>query len=241
MDKISVPSLADLARDKIRDAILHGAIKPDEWLTIEKMATQLGISRTPVREALKTLEADGLVRIFPNRGAVVCRFDAQDLKNRYALRALLEGHAGEAACAAEGAALADRLDGICSSMAARLRKLKVPRDADLVELIELNGEFHRAIVRASGNGLLQKFLDMLQTPLVHRFYQWRDPARQQAVMDDHAAIVKALRLRQPALVKSLLEKHVLEACEFLLKSLQHTAPVAPQVPPTQKHGMADVK
>jgi DNA-binding GntR family transcriptional regulator len=224
LDKIAVSSLADLARDKIRQAILQGVIKPDEWLTIEKMATQLGISRTPVREALKTLEADGLVRIFPNRGAVVSRFDAGDLKNRYALRALLEGHAGEAACAAEGVALAAKLEDICAAMTARLRKLKIARDTDLVELIELNGEFHRTIVRASGNALLEKFLDMLQTPLAHRFYQWRDPARQRAVIEDHLAIVKAFKDQKPAQVKRLLEKHVLEACEFLLTSLK----LAPQ-------------
>ena len=71
LSKLQSDSLADKARDMIRAAIFEGHIQPDERLTIEHIAAQLGISRTPVREALKALETDGIVKLLPNRGAIV--------------------------------------------------------------------------------------------------------------------------------------------------------------------------
>ena len=98
LGSISNQSLADQARDLIRRAIFEGEIQPEERITIERIAADFGISRTPVREALKALETDGIVRIHPHRGAVVQRFEAKELYDRYTVRALLEGFAAELAC-----------------------------------------------------------------------------------------------------------------------------------------------
>ena len=119
--RISTQSLADQARDLIKQAIFEGKIKPEEKLTIERIAAEFGISRTPVREALKALETDGIVRIHPHRGAIVQRFDKDELFDRYSVRALLEGHAGERACRADPLGIAADLEANCEALAARIR------------------------------------------------------------------------------------------------------------------------
>ena len=112
---ISNQSLADQARDLIREAIFNGKIKPEERLTIERIAADIGISRTPVREALKALETDGILRIEPHRGAVVRRFDKDELYDFHTIRAQLEGYAGELACKRDAAAVTRDLERIASS------------------------------------------------------------------------------------------------------------------------------
>src|SRR5207249_3993911 len=84
------------ATELIREAIVDGRLVPGERLKEEELAHELGISRTPVREALLVLQAEGLVDAAPNRGAVVRAHDAVDLDDLYQLRALLEGYAARA-------------------------------------------------------------------------------------------------------------------------------------------------
>lgn len=219
--KIANQSLADRARELIRKAIFEGTIKPEEKLTIERIATELGISRTPVREALKSLEMDGIVRILPNRGAIVQRFDKAELAQRYGLRALLEGYAGEFACKLAAAELYPVLQANVDEMRTKAAELVPggPNDLDQIGgLLELNRAFHHAILEASGCTLVTKVLDSLQMPLAYRMYQWRLPARQKAVIDYHQLIVDAMRARNPAEVRRLMEAHVHDVRDFLLST-----------------------
>ena len=121
-------------RDQLQHAILEGVLKPGERLRAEALAQRFGTSRTPIREALLQLEAQGLVEVEPNRGAVVRTFDREDLFDLYQVRALLEPQA---------AALAARR--ITDSEIAQLEQLC---DAD--DLIAANEEFHKIILEAAG-------------------------------------------------------------------------------------------
>ena len=87
------------ATELIREAIVDGRLPPGQRLKEEELARELGISRTPVREALLILQTEGLVDAAPNRGAVVRSHDADDLEDLYQLRALLEGYAARRAAA----------------------------------------------------------------------------------------------------------------------------------------------
>lgn len=126
VQKISSTSLADKARDMIRDAIFEGKIRPEERLPIERIAADLGVSRTPVREALKALDADGSVRIPATRGAVVRRFDSDELRDRYCVRPRLEGYAGEPACRMDTGALAEALEDNWAQRKAMLARGRKP-------------------------------------------------------------------------------------------------------------------
>ena len=105
---------APRVRDLLEEAILEGELKPGERLRAEALAQRFGTSRTPIREALLQLEAQGLVEVEPNRGAVVRTFDRDDLRDLYEVRALLEPHAAARAAHAHHARDdIERLDALC--------------------------------------------------------------------------------------------------------------------------------
>jgi GntR family transcriptional regulator of vanillate catabolism len=214
--KLKSDSLADKAADMIRSAIFEGHIKPEERLTIEHIAAQLGISRTPVREALKALETDGMIKILPNRGAVVQRFGRPELADRFTVRATLEGLAGELACRNDGKRVAGLLAANTEKLAERMAEIE-PEDLHAVsELVELNGEFHDTILAASQSETVLRMHSSLRMPMAYRLYTWRSVDRQRASYDFHRRIVDAFRQDDAGEVRRLLESHILEARDFVV-------------------------
>lgn len=209
-------SLADQARDLIRQAIFEGKILPAERLTIERIAADLGISRTPVREALKALETDGIVRIHPHRGAIVQRFETDELHDRYSVRALLEGHAGALACKADALGIAADLESNCEQLGRAIAKARSDDLDSLRVLTELNSRFHDRILGASESTTTLRLLETLRMPLAYRLYIWRVPERQKMSLEYHRLIAQAFRARRPKDVKRLMEEHLLEARDFLV-------------------------
>ena len=128
------------ATELIREAILDGRLDPGSRLKEEELARELGISRTPVREALLMLQAEGLIETVPNRGAVVRTHDAEDLIDLYQLRALLEGYAARQAAAR----VTDEEIGLLRESCDRFDKIA---GDDFRELVKENLLFHRAIHR----------------------------------------------------------------------------------------------
>jgi DNA-binding GntR family transcriptional regulator len=216
LGSITTHSLADQARDLIRDAIFEGRIKPEEKLTIERIAADFGISRTPVREALKALETDGIVRIQPHRGAIVQRFEKEEIYDRYSVRALLEGYAGELACKADADDVARDLDRNC----VQLKKAIADTGTDDLHavrvLVELNSSFHERILAASGSATITRVLDSLRMPVAYRLYIWRSPERRKISLDFHRQIAAAFGAKRPKQVRRLMEEHLLEARDYLV-------------------------
>jgi DNA-binding GntR family transcriptional regulator len=212
---ISNQSLADQARDLIREAIFNGRIKPEERLTIERIAAEFGISRTPVREALKALETDGIVRIEPHRGAVVQRFDKDELHDRYSIRALLEGYAGELACKRDAPAVARDLERNCTELKKAMTNARAENLDTIQVLVQLNLQFHERILAASGSATVRRILETLRMPFAYRLYNWRVAERQNVSLDFHRQIAQSFRAKQPKQVRRLMEAHVLEARDFL--------------------------
>ena len=213
---ISNQSLADQARDLIRQAIYEGKIGPEERLTIERLAADFGISRTPVREALKALETDGIVRMHPHRGAVVQRFEKDELFDRYSIRALLEGHAGQLACEADAAGVAADLEANCDRLEKAIARASTGELAAIQMLVEINLQFHERILAAAGSATTQRVLDSLRMPFAYRLYSWRSPDRQKVSLDFHRSIARAFRAGKPKEVSRLMESHLLEARDFLM-------------------------
>lgn len=216
LGSISTHSLVDQARDLLREAIFEGKIKPEERLTIERIAAEFGISRTPVREALKALETDGIVRLQPHRSAIVQRFEENELYDRYSVRALLEGYAGELACKADGEAIARDLDANCSQLEKAMAKTPID-DLDAIRvLVELNSRFHDRILNASGSATVLRMLETLRMPVAYRLYNWRVPERRKISLDFHRGIAEAFHAKRPKQVRRLMEEHLLEARDFLI-------------------------
>nr|BFE78263.1 hypothetical protein GCM10020093_008640 [Planobispora longispora] len=141
--------------DDLRDLILRGRYAPGARLGEVELAETLGVSRTPVREALRRLQAEGLVEVVANRGARVAEHPAGDLETVFELRARIEGLAARQAAAVATAEDADRLHGI----AVALREHAERHDLDAV--YRLNADFHQGLVRLGGSAVLAQSLSAL--------------------------------------------------------------------------------
>jgi len=191
---------APRVRDLLEEAILEGDLKPGERLRAEALAQRFGTSRTPIREALLQLEAQGLVDVEPNRGAVVRSFDRDDLFDLYQLRALLEPHA---------AALA----------APRISETDIEALAALCEAedqMAANEAFHRIILEAAGS---PRLLDAMRAatgiPRTFRSVFWHDERQREESLMCHRRLVAAFHARDADLAEAVMRMHILGAIAFL--------------------------
>jgi DNA-binding GntR family transcriptional regulator len=204
-------------RDAIQRAILTGALAPGERLRAEALAQRFGTSRTPVREALQSLEAEGLVEIEPHRGAIVRPFDAAGLVELYELRAVIEPYAARRAAERIGRDALAALEENC-----RRADALGGADARAVQgQIALNEEFHGVIVDAAESPRLEVAMRAVAgIPRVFRTVFWRDDAQRTQSLFCHRELVRALRSRQAGLAEAVMRMHVLGAKEFLIEVIR---------------------
>lgn len=206
-------SLADRAYGMIRTAILEGELKANERFTIEEIAARLGISRTPVREALKGLQGEGLIRLLPHKGAMVEPYVLSDVRHRYRITGMLEGYAAELACAEHAQKVAEQLEENCATVEQLIASTEVMGDEEVRRLVELNTEFHAVIREASGSKTLVRLLESLRQPSSYSMNYWKGKAGQQASMRIHRKIAEAFRKGDPDRARDLVQEHLMEACE----------------------------
>ncbi len=195
----------------IREQILSGALPSGGWLREGDLASTLGVSRTPVREAFRRLAAEGLVQHERNRGVQVRAWSMEDLEEIYALRTELEPWGcGLAAAAgtvdlAELAALASAMDAAAEGGA-----------PDIDRITELNNRFHRIILDASGNTRLAAILtSLVQVPLVWRTFAHYPPEVLRRSLAHHHEIVVALAARDSVWAESVMRSHVRNAWQSI--------------------------
>jgi DNA-binding GntR family transcriptional regulator len=199
-------------RDELHAAILSGSLKPGERLRAEALAQRFGTSRTPIREALLVLEAEGLVEVEPNRGAVVRAFDAGDLRELYDLRAVIEPLAAARAAERIGDRDVARLRELC--------ELAETHDGDsataIESLISLNEEFHGVVLAAAGSVRLTNAMRAVGgIPRVFKTVFWRTEAQRAQSLFCHRELVAALDAHHAALAEAVMRMHIIGAQEFL--------------------------
>ena len=195
--------------------------EPGARLGVIETAAELGLSRTPVREALRRLGSEGLVEHLPNRGARVRTWSADDLDEGYEIRALLEGLGARRAAARVTAEELARLAGLADEMVTVDPTLGHRTPGDFADLARLNAEFHALIVTASGSGRLGETLaTVVQMPLVLRTYRRYTPEALARSHAHHHEIVDALRAGDGTWAESVMRSHVLAARTVLLRSLR---------------------
>lgn len=206
---------ADGARASLRAAILSGDLEPGARLGEVELADRLGVSRTPVREALRDLAADGLVEVLPNRGARVAQWSAADLDEIYELRALLESHGAARAATLIEPTETDMLEKLCDDMDACVRR---GRRRDLDRLTALNAEFHRRIVNAAGSPRLAGLVaTVVQVPLVVRTFHRYSAEAMGRSLGHHRELVAALRAQDAEWARSVMSSHVHAAWAVLVE------------------------
>jgi DNA-binding GntR family transcriptional regulator len=206
---------SSIATDLIRRAILAGRLAPGVRLKEEELARELGISRTPVREALLILQTEGLVDSSPNRGAVVREYESDDLDDLYQLRAVVEGFAARLAAQRLPQPKLVELHASCDRFAA-LRE-----QGDLDGLVQENLRFHTMILEAAGSERLAEIVrKVTQLPLVYRSYGSYTPAQAAASEHVHRQLVTAFEARDAERAEHLMKEHVYSARDVLVAQLR---------------------
>ncbi len=196
--------LADQVKERLLDGILSGRFPPDSRIVETQVARELGTSQAPVREALRGLEAMGVVEITPFRGARVRRATKRELLEAYAVRSALEGLGARLAVPAMLDADIDELAGHAAEMEA------AARDGDADRLAEADARFHGRIVELADNASLAKVWRSLE-PFSRTYLTLIAPGADLAWSAElHAPILAALRARDAEAVVTALERHFAE-------------------------------
>ncbi|CCH89456.1 Transcriptional regulator, GntR family [Modestobacter italicus] len=203
---------AERALDTLREDILRGALPAGARLGEVELAERLGVSRTPVREALSRLAAEGLVELVPNRGARVASWTVDELEGVFALRSLLEPQLTALAVPHATAADLDALD----DLAARMVDLG---DRDPDALVPLNRAFHGRLVElAAAPALATALAGAVHSPLVARNFHAYDAASLQRSLAHHTEIVAALRAGDPEWARAVMTAHIHNARAVMVRA-----------------------
>lgn len=201
-------SLSDKVYRILRDSIAEGRYKTGDCLVEMKLAEELGVSRTPVREALKQLELEELVEPQPNRTVVVKGLSKEDVRDVSTIRHLLEGQAAYWAAERIGATLLAQLKEIVDLMEFYTQK------NDVEHLVRLDTRFHEIIYEASGSRTLRHIL----TSLHHNIHQARQssltmPDRAVYSLGEHKNIFSAIERHDAPAAKEYMETHIATVAE----------------------------
>jgi DNA-binding GntR family transcriptional regulator len=191
-----------MAAQSLRDEILSGALESGARLGEAELASRLSVSRTPIREALSRLAAEGLVEIQPNRGARVATWTPEQLREIFELRLRLEPYAVRLAVPALTADQLDELDALATGM------LTADRDA----IVDLNRRFHGIFIDAAGSPTLAGALrGVTHGAVVHQNFHDYDPAALHRSLHHHLEMVAAARVRDADWAEAIMRAHLYNA------------------------------
>ena len=207
-------ALHDTLVSHLRDMIIEGDLSPGTRLHEGQLGEQLGVSRTPLREAIKYLASEGLVELVPSRGAVVKRFSAKDVHDMLTVLQTLEELAGKLACEAASDA------GIAEVRALHDEMVQRYKASDRLQYYKLNQQIHSAIVQLAGNAALVDMHAVLQTRLKRiRFIGHEGPEKWAAAVAEHEEMLVALEARDKAKLSEVLGRHLVNAWERVKASV----------------------
>ncbi len=190
----------------VRDGIIEGRYQSGDYLVETKLAEELGVSRTPIREALKQLELEDLAESIPNRGVIVKGISQEDITDIYTIRLQLEGLAAFWAAQRIRQQQLDQLGELVELMELYTRR------NDSVNLARLDSEFHEIIFTASNSRTLRHILISLhQNAQRARKSSLMSPARTPKSLEEHKEIYDALCARDAERAKFCMEQHILTA------------------------------
>lgn len=215
-------SLREQVYAQLEDAILTGRYMPGDDLTECAIAESMGVSRTPVREAIRQLDQEGLVDFVPNKGAVVMGLSEEDIRDIGEIRTNIEG------IAARRAAQAIKAEQLEALAALLVEEASLTSRGDTERLTQIDSRFHEIIFEASGSRLLSRTLRSFHHAIRQaRHLSLRGAQRAEKTLAEHEAILDAMRTGNPQQAEALMVRHVRNAT----KNIQHL-----QKTPGRAHG-----
>ena len=207
--------LRDVVFNTLRQAILKGELKPGERLMEIQLANKLGVSRTPVREAIRKLELEGLVLMIPRKGAEVAEITRQDMEDVLEVRTALEELAVKDAC-----------DHITDAQLSELKKASsefkkaLLEGKDLVTCADADMHFHNVILSATNNRRLIQMLNNLSEQMYrYRMEYLKDERTHKTLIDEHDAIRRALKKHDETKAGAAIRVHIDNQKRSILESL----------------------
>lgn len=195
--------LRDVVFNTLRKAILRGELKPGERLMEIQLANKLGVSRTPIREAIRKLELEGLVLMIPRKGAEVAKISEKSLRDVLEVRRAMEELAIELAC--------QRMSGddIRNLSDANARFGAAVEGGEPMEMAEADEHFHDIIYEGTENVRLIQLLNNLREQMYrYRLEYVKDIDKRQILLSEHERILKAVKERKVAEAKELMREHI---------------------------------
>ena len=218
---ITIPraALHEQVAQRLRQMLVENRIAPGAKLNERELCEQLKVSRTPLREAIKMLAAEGLVELVPNRGAIAVALTEADVVNTFEVMAGLEAMSGELA--------AQRITDaeLAEIQALHYEMLAAYTRGDLSAYYSLNARIHRAINAAARNPVLTATYNQVNARLqALRFRSNQDGAKWQRAVKEHEKMIEALAARDPAALRTVLTTHLRNKRDTVLEQLREGAP-----------------
>ena len=213
-DRLNIASVVDQVYTAIRERISSGSLPRGGRVHQEDLAEELGVSRTPVREALRRLAAEGLVEMRTNRGARVADVDQVGMRTSYEARTVIEPGAARLAATRQ---LAEPLGRMRAAVAAQRRSLR-----NVQRSFEANREFHLALAAASGNEFLVQFAERLWVARIgETIYERQVETQERMLLDvrEHEQIIEAIEAGDGRRAESLTRRHLADAMKRSLDIL----------------------
>jgi DNA-binding GntR family transcriptional regulator len=219
LGEINRTPLRESIANTIRVSIIRGKLKPGERLLEPIVAEQLGVSRTPIREAFFQLESEGLVEVMPRKGAVVSDISVTNAEELYIVRSVLEGLATRLTCNKISDKLLDKLKSINDKLFERVKE----ESNNFIEITELNNEFHDIINRSAYNDKLYQTIELLRKQTTRYTFMYLSTLfRLRVSVEEHEEIIKALTKKDVEESEKVMRKHIenagKELCDYIRKS-----------------------
>lgn len=217
---LTVEKLADQIYNVLKESILKRVFTPGQRLDLTELEEQLGVSRTPIKEALNHLEVEGLVHIEPRRGTFVARFSLNDVQEYFEIRQLIETYAARRLLERATNQELARLERLVQEMEA-LYDPETGSFCDNERVLDKDRELHMLLVKLSGN---QKLLELYENLKVHTQVAFANYGiknwREKETIQEHRLIYEAIRDRNPSQLVQALTEHLQASEEHVLANMQ---------------------
>jgi DNA-binding GntR family transcriptional regulator len=215
-----VPTVRAIVAQKLREAIMSGNLKPGQRLVERELCEMMGVSRPSIREALRALEADGLVNTVPHRGPVVSTISLEEARQLYAARAVLEGFAGRECARLHDPAVVRRIGEALSRLKAALAKPK----PDMIAILEAKTDFYAALIGGCRNAFIERMLKPLHDRItLLRITSMSQPKRINKSLREVTAIWRAIQSGDEDLAERCCVDHVKAAAVAALDMIAQSA------------------
>lgn len=213
MEEYQDQSLRGRVFRQLRNDILSGVYKEHDELREITIGEELGVSRTPVREALRQLELEGLVTIVPNKGAYVTGISRKDVHDIYKIRSMLEGMCARWATKYITPEQIEELEEVILLSEFHLKRQSGEK---ALQVSELDGKFHKVLYQASNSRILEHVLsDFHKYVQMARTFSVESKERAEKSIEEHRAILEAIKRKDEDQAESLANAHVMKAMENL--------------------------